>query len=228
MPTPNQKYFNNLINAQHKLELREKGYTIIDNFLPQDLHDNLINELDNRSTTIHYQYKDKNYSHVFKSENMNLPGENEAFIARFKTIDNRTELPYLKTLYTDYLQPVMRATTGGEAKYSMFPLAFRMDGGDGFRGHNDAFAGVIGYSFFLNKGWCWDYGGILTYVHEADKAEPIFPKSNRLLLRDEHEKRFHYLNTIEPYCPKDQYIIVGWADKEFRNESPIRGEYYDL
>ena len=208
-------------------KLKNYGYIIIDNFLPNDLHDSLLSELISAESTIQFQVKPSHYSHVFKSENKNLPQENEVYLARFKKIDKRESLPILKKVFEDYLAPVMKAATQNRAKYALYPAAVRVGAGDVFRTHQDSFAGLVGFSFFLNKGWKWDYGGILTYVRDEEQVEAIFPLTNRLLLRNEEFKHFHFLNTVEQFSLQEQHIILGWAD-ESPGDAFIYGNYHKI
>ena len=160
--------------------------------------------------------------------NPQLPDENEAYIAKFNILNEREKLPYLNEVFNEYIIPLLKIATDNQAKYALFPGAVRLGGGDVYRTHQDAYAGIIGYSFFLNHGWKWDYGGILTYVRDEDIAEPIFPRSNRILLRNESFKHFHFLNSIEQFAIKEQYIVLGWADVKKGEDSLARGEYLEF
>jgi hypothetical protein len=209
-------------------KLNSYGYVIIDNFLPDELHSNLLNEFDNNSSTINYQIRAGHYGHVFHSPNTHLPDEGEGYIARFSILNEREKLPYLNIVFQEHLLPLLKLASNNLAQYALYPSAVRLRSGDVYRAHQDAYAGIIGYSFFLNHGWKWDYGGILTYVRDEDIAEPIFPKSNRLLLRNESFKHFHFLNSIEQFALKDQYIVLGWADIKKGESSLVLGEYYNF
>jgi hypothetical protein len=208
--------------------LNSHGYVVIDNFLPEELHSHLLKEFDNSSSTIHYQIRPGHYGHVFHSPITQLPDEGEAYIARFSILNEREKLPFLNQLFNEHIIPLLKIASNNLAKYALFPGAVRLRSGDVYRTHQDAYAGIIGYSFFLNHGWKWDYGGILTYVRDGNIAEPIFPTSNRLLLRNESFKHFHFLNSIEQYALKDQYIVLGWADEKKGESSVARGEYFEF
>jgi hypothetical protein len=218
----------NAFENEYIEKLNSYGYVVIDNFLPDELHKNLLNEFDNNSSTIHYQIRAGHYGHVFHSPNTQLPDKDEAYIARFSILDEREKLPYLNIVFKEHLIPLLKIASNNLAQYALFPGAVRLRSGDVYRTHQDAYAGIIGYSFFLNHGWKWDYGGILTYVRDENIADPIFPKSNRLLLRNESFKHFHFLNSIEQFALKDQYIVLGWADVKKGETSLARGDYYDF
>jgi hypothetical protein len=204
------------------------GYVVIDDFLPQQLYKKLLKDLKSSESEINYQVRSSHYSHILSSDNPNLPREEETYIAKFSLIKNKQDIGSLKTAFFEHLAPIMKEATDGIAKFSLHPTAVRIRGGDVYRAHQDSYAGIIGYSFFLNEGWCWDYGGILTYVRDNDCAEPIFPKANRLLLRNEKFKHFHFLNTVEQYCNKEQYIVLGWAGSSPGETASTLGDYFEF
>ncbi|MEI8301946.1 MAG: hypothetical protein WCG13_01540 [Burkholderiales bacterium] len=216
------------LSAHQKQRLNTHGYVIIDDFLPPDLYQRLLGDLKSSASQITYQVRPAHYSHVFSSELMTLPRPDEPYIAKFSLIRDQRQLGSLQEVFSQHLGPVMKEATEGEARYALFPGAVRVRGGDVYRAHQDGYAGIVGYSLFLNEGWCWDYGGILTYVRDEDTAEPVFPRSNRLLLRNERFKHFHFLNTVEQHCPKEQYLILGWADAQPGEASAVRGEYWEF
>jgi hypothetical protein len=201
------------------------GYVIIDDFLPDSLHDRLLDDFLTRQAVVHYQVRAAHYSHVFKSEFETLPRPHEPYVAKFSLLEAPQAIHSLDKAFREHIQPVMKEASRGEARYALYPGAVRLRSGDVYRAHQDAYAGIVGYTYFLNTGWCWDYGGILTYVRDSHEGEPIFPRSNRLLLRDERRSHFHFLNTIEQHCDREQYLVLGWADAEPGTDSTVRGGY---
>ena len=216
-----------LTDAQRH-RLATHGYVVIDDFLPAALHAQLLTELKSSEAKIQYQVRPAHYSHVFASELTTLPRADEPYIAKFSLIREQHRLASLRQAFHGHIAPAMKEATDGAARYALFPGAVRVQGGDVYRAHQDGYAGIVGYSFFVNEGWCWDYGGILTYVRENDVAEPIFPRSNRLLLRNEKFRHFHFLNTVEQHCPREQYIVLGWADAKPGESSAVRGDYVEF
>jgi hypothetical protein len=216
------------LSAEQQHRLDRHGYVTIDDFLPAELYARLLADLKAAEAQIHYQLRPAHYSHVFASELSHLPRPDEPYIAKFSLIHEQSSLQSLQQVFREHLAPLMKEASHGAARYALFPGAVRARGGDVYRAHQDGYAGIVGYSFFVNEGWCWDYGGILTYVRDNDLAEPIFPRGNRLLLRNEKFKHFHFLNTIEQHCPKEQYIVLGWADAQPGEPSAARGKYFEF
>ena len=218
------KNFSKITDIQ-RMEFIEYGYTIIDNFLPEVLHNELLNELETACVEINYQLKHGYYKNLLKSQFNNNPNENDCYIAKFKKITLNEDMLTLKKFFKDHATPIIKEISNNLVNYSSFPMAVKLGSGDLYRVHHDSFNGGIGYSFFINRGWKWDFGGILTYIREDLKAEPIFPKTNRLLLRNEKFKHFHFLNSIESFATSEQYIILGWADENLLTPSKVLGEY---
>jgi hypothetical protein len=216
------------ITEINKIEFKDQGYTIIDNFLSQELHDELLNYFDTAKFEINYQLRHGYYEELLKSNNDNNPDENECYIAKFKKIKPNKEVNALQEFFKNNIIPITKEISNNLVNYSVFPTTVKLSSGDLYRVHHDAFNGEVGYSFFINRGWKWDYGGILTYIFENLNAKPIFPKSNRLLLRNERFKQFHFLNSIENFATSEQYIILGWASENFLAPTNVLGEYQKI
>jgi len=214
-----------LITDINRIEFKEQGYTIIDNFLAQELHDELLNEFDEANSEINYQLRHGYYQEKLKSNNINHPDENECYIAKFKKLKSLKKMQSLQEFFEENIISIVKEISNNLVNYSVFPTAVKLSSGDLYRVHHDAYNGEVGYSYFINRGWKWDYGGILTYIFEDLTAKPIFPKSNRLLLRNEKFKQFHFLNSVENFATSEQYIILGWASEKLLAPTKVLGDY---
>ena len=66
-------------------------------------------------------------------------------------------------------------------------------------------------TFYLNKNWCWDWGGILHIGVEDDSLNSIFPKYNRLVVHDMKKFRFpHFISPVTDYAKSSRYTIVSF------------------
>ena len=209
----------------NRIEFKEQGYTIIDNFLAQELHDELLNQFDEANYEINYQLRHGYYQEKLKSNNINHPDEIECYIAKFKKLKSLKEMQSLQKFFEENIISIVKEISNNLVNYSVFPTAVKLSSGDLYRVHHDTYNGEVGYSYFINRGWKWDYGGILTYIFEDLTAKPIFPKSNRLLLRNERFKQFHFLNSVENFATSEQYIILGWASENLLAATKVLGDY---
>jgi len=216
------------ITDVNRIEFDKNGFTVLDNFLPEELHNKLLEELETASTEINYQLRHGYYKNLFKSEFNNNPDENDCYIAKFKKVNLHKDNSTLEIFFKENIIPTIKEVSNDLVNYSVFPTAVKLGSGDLYRVHHDSFHGEVGYSFFINRGWKWDFGGILTYIREDLKAEPIFPKTNRLLLRNEKIKNFHFLNSIENFATSEQYIILGWGDENHLKPTNVLGEYQKI
>ena len=85
------------------------GYSQVDDFLPVDVALEL-EDLFSRERDWFYidQARDGHYGHVFKTENLYLPGEEETYLAKFKRSDNLLENKRFQWIYDTYFIPVDR------------------------------------------------------------------------------------------------------------------------
>jgi Rps23 Pro-64 3,4-dihydroxylase Tpa1-like proline 4-hydroxylase len=88
---------------------------------------------------------------------------------------------------------------------------YKLDSGDFYRTHIDSYAGIVGCVYYLQKDWCWDWGGILNIATEDESLIPIFPKFNRLVIHDMKQFRFpHFISPVTHYAKNSRYTIVSF------------------
>ena len=110
------------------------------------------------------------------------------------------------------------------------PLCYKMSPGDHLRLHKDLYAGDVGYTFYVNKSWRWDWGGTFNfYFPEKGEMHQILPKFNRVIFRNEKIKLFHFVSPVTKFAQLDRLSINGWAAVEDKTEelkNKTIGEYY--
>ena len=201
-------YTQNNIN-----ELKNKGYTFIDNVLPIEQAKHLFNLFTQEKEWNHIeQIREHHYEHVFQSSNPTLPQPGECYIAKFSRSISLSHDQTLQKIYHQYITPLVKKVSPFEL--TQFDIkCHKQDIGDNFRVHMDDYAGSINSILYLNQEWKWDWGGILHVLSNEDEEqiESIFPKFNRLVLLNNKVFRApHFINTVENFAKNPRYSIVSF------------------
>lgn len=217
-----RKFTKTNYNKFHK-----NGYFTKKNYLSLADERNLFKSFEKMKFKKVSQKRKFHYSHVFKSSYKGMPSSNEPFLAKFNVAKNPEKNKTFVNFWKKYLIPDLKKLTKDKSKFFLLPNIYKLKKGDLFRCHIDDYAGICGYTFYLNKGWKWDYGGILNLVFENGKSDQIFPDNNSIMFRNEKKPLYHFLNEIPFYAKNNyQYLVVGWAaDKKYDN-SKLRGSYH--
>ncbi len=154
------------------------------------------------------QTRTQHYSHVFKSNDPELPGAGEVYSARFfrsATVE-RSEL--IKNLVETHIQPCVSDVTKLDCKEDFSLRAYRLDAGDHFRSHVDDYAGSVGFIYYLCTDWKWDWGGIL-HVKVDGQIRSSVPAYNRLVVVNHGLRLPHFVSPIASYALQPRYMLVG-------------------
>ena len=192
-----------------KSNYKEDGMIIIDDFLPLDVANKLeqLYALEKKWDIVD-QVRVKHYSHVFKMDSSMFPKEDENYMARFK------RSTYLEDDTSDIFEKFFKPKLNELVESDLLEFdvrCYKLDIGDFYRTHIDDYAGTIGTTFYLNKNWCWDWGGILHIGEKDDSLTSIFPKYNRLVVHDMKKFRFpHFISPVTDYAKSSRYTIVSF------------------
>tara|TARA_Y100001973_G_C5174136_1_gene320858 strand:+ start:215 stop:805 length:591 start_codon:yes stop_codon:yes gene_type:complete len=187
----------------------ENGYCVIDNFLPNDIA-NDIETLFKEETEWEKinQVRENHYKHVFKMNSEYFPSSDEEYLARFSRSENLEK--ETKLIFDKYFKPKINELSN--EKLNLYDVRCYSHGeGDFFRTHIDDYAGSIGCVYYCNKNWCWDWGGILHIGQKDDELLSIFPKFNRIVIHDMKKFRFpHFISPITHYAKNNRFTIVSF------------------
>ena len=92
-----------------RYELSELGYSIIDNFLPNEYADNLYELFINENKwEKNVQARETHYSHVFKTESATLPGETEVYTSSFSRSSDLEQEELILKIFEEYFIDVLK------------------------------------------------------------------------------------------------------------------------
>jgi Rps23 Pro-64 3,4-dihydroxylase Tpa1-like proline 4-hydroxylase len=195
-------------------EYQEKGYIIIDDFLPEKIA-NEINDLYLAEQNWEQidQVREKHYQHVFATKSQYLPKGDEFYMAKFGRSRDLEKTQIVNEVYSKYFIPELKKFS--EVNLKAFDIrCYRMQKGDFYRSHIDDYAGSIGCLYYINKKWIWDWGGLLhitSYDGDANAVETIFPKFNRAIFLDHKKFKFpHFVSVISEFAKEPRYSIVSF------------------
>jgi Rps23 Pro-64 3,4-dihydroxylase Tpa1-like proline 4-hydroxylase len=192
---------------------KEKGYIIIENFLPQEIAEELsVMYKSQKAWEKIDQVREKHYKHVFATKSTLLPKGDEHYMAKFDRSRDLEKNSRLNEIYKQYFVPQLEKFSG---KLKAFDVrCYQLSPGDFYRCHIDDYAGSIGCVYYLNKKWIWDWGGLLhinSYEESDDSVETIFPKFNRIVLLDHKKFKFpHFVSTVSEFAKEPRFAIVSF------------------
>ncbi len=190
----------------------EKGYVILDDFLPKGIAEGLIGLWDKTSWEEIDQSRD-HYKHVFSTPSANLPKSDELYMAKFgrsRQLENSGEI---QSVFRAHFVSVLNEFS--REQLSSFDIrCYRQKPGQYYRTHIDDYAGAVGVIYYINPRWCWDWGGILHICldGEPEQVDLVYPKFNRLIILNHEKFRFpHFISTVSEYALIPRYTIVAFC-----------------
>jgi len=179
-----------------KLILERKPYRIVTQHQPSFYNEQAIN---------------KDYHDWF-------PNDDESYTASWESYANcKDEFPINSAVF-DYILPKFEILTGIKHE-SYHPSTLnlvlsltKMPANGHYRIHNDAYSCRYGFVWYLNKGWKWDWGGLLLTVNSTGCASVVRPKYNNLVFLDhsKNNNNWHCVTSVESFAQEPRMSIIGF------------------
>ena len=216
------------MNINKYKNMINKNIEIIDNFLNENDHSILLEQLTLLKFSEVKQTRAGHYSHIFHFEGDYFPNINEIYSAKFNHIEDDLITASILSNFKRKIVELIGYKYDNKYKYFSQPVILKLNKSCYYRLHTDAYAGKIGYTYFLNKKWIYDHGGLLNFINSDKTILPIMPISNRIIIRDEKEVLPHFLSSIEQWSNLEQFIIIGWINDEVKLNNNIIKNYQKL
>jgi Rps23 Pro-64 3,4-dihydroxylase Tpa1-like proline 4-hydroxylase len=194
-------------------DLNTQGYSIIDNFLPNEIADE-VNKLfvDEKNWNHVNQTRESHYKHVFNTKSDYLPQENEVYYASFKRSDGLEQNEKLNKYYDEYFLKFLRNLNYVDITINNL-RCYKLSNGDHYRTHIDDYTSKMNIIYYVNKNWIWDWGGILNICSDTNEEynKQVFPKYNRaVLLNNEVFRQPHFVSPVQSFAFEPRFTIVSF------------------
>jgi len=192
---------------------QEKGLLIVDDFLPENIAAEM-NDLYSSETSWEKQdqVRENHYQHVFATNSKYFPGPDEPYQAKFDRSFHLEKSERINSIFQEYFIPALKEKS--KMDLSTFDIrCYQLKTGDYYRTHMDDYVSNIGCTYYVNKKWIWDWGGILHVGidNEEGSVTPIFPKYNRAVFIDNGKFRFpHFISAVSEYAQNPRYTLVSF------------------
>ena len=197
------------------MDITKSGYTIIDNFLPVNIAEELYKIYSKEENwQRHDQYRKDHYKHVFKFNRPELPKESESYRAKFWRSDELKQNKEVNKIYeTEFVHRIEKNIKSPVTSHEL--SCMKLTQGDYYRTHIDGWQGKYNSIYYVNKNWTWDWGGLLHVVEDKKDGyfETILPKFNRLvILHNDKFKCPHFVSPVNEYAINPRYTLASWIN----------------
>jgi Rps23 Pro-64 3,4-dihydroxylase Tpa1-like proline 4-hydroxylase len=206
MTTPD---FNELSEA-----FSSGGYVAVPDALPIEVAMNMQKVFKESDFDYIEQTRKNHFSHVFKTDQVTLPREDETYIARFFRSNGVERHPDILQSIAQYIAPIVAKVSGLEnIKYEL--RGYKLQKSCVIRTHIDDYMGRIGFIYYLSSRWQWDWGGLLTVV-ENNVATSILPNFNQLIIVDHGKHRQpHFVSEVSDYALEPRLMLIGFSGDQY-------------
>lgn len=192
----------------------EKGYAVVDDFLPREVAEKLSDSYDaHKQWELIDQVRPDHYKHVFATKNPNLPRPGEVYKAKFDRSKVLEGSEFIRSTFKSHFIPKLNETVKREL--TQFDIrCYRLTAGHLYRTHIDDYTADVGITYYFSREWALDWGGLLHIASDNDLnfIDTVYPKFNRIVLLNHGKFRFpHFVSAVNEYALKPRYTIVAFC-----------------
>lgn len=198
-----------VLHNKHRQEFQDTGMAIIEDALPPQVAANVRVLFQNAQYERIDQERAQHYEHVFRTDSPYLPKPGEPYLARFWRSSQLESNGDILRLHAEHIRPLLEELSGVKTEKADL-RAYKMTKGDHFRVHIDAYAGPVGFIYYLSKSWKWDWGGILMTA-DGDEMIASLPKYNQLIALNHGRSRPpHFVTPVAEFAGEPRLMLVGF------------------
>ena len=188
------------------------GFVVVDNFLPTDKYDELVEIFNNGKFKEIKQIKENRYD-LWKTDNIHFPSIDEDYMANFWSSFEVANNSVTISIYDMYIKPLLERLSNQKNQMVRHQATkYKRNGKDFTRVHYDDYMGSIGYILYLTKhNWKYDWGGQLQIL--KDDVKTILPHPNRLVIINHSLKNPHWVTPTNKWSKEDRRTITGFCLK---------------
>jgi len=195
---------------------KTNGLVIVDNFLPEDTANKLESMYlgEKNEWELHDQVRDQAYGKgkygKQYTDSPYFPSVEEVYTAKFWR-SNKLEAE-VESIFDKYMKPALKSIS--QAELNEYDIrCYKLDEGCHYRTHIDDWLGVINCTYYINRNWVWDWGGVLHVGTDdgSDQILPILPKFNRaVFLNYDCSRSPHYVSPVTDYALNSRLTMVSF------------------
>jgi len=197
-------------------EYKENGYVIIDNLLPTEQYNKIVDICRSATYDEINQVRPGRYELWETPEDNFFPSNDEDYMAHMWGSPEVSNSKEVKEMLNQHIKPLVTEMSEGQAgKFMHQTNMYKNNGKDFLRIHYDDYMGLCGYIFYVGEHqWKYDWGGLLQ-VSIDKKVETILPNPNRLVIINHSLRMGHWVTPTNHWAKESRYTLTGFCiDKD--------------